>query len=193
MPELLEKTDRIALQGGKLRLAVIADTHSNPHARTKELVAKERPDAILHAGDIGALSVLDDFATIAPVLAVRGNIDGRGLLPDVLAIDLEDDGESAFKLLLTHIAVDGPRLRADAKRLASAAGAQLVVCGHSHLPFIGSDHGVGIFNPGSCGPRRFRLPIVFGVIEIEAGQLAMKHIDCETGAPWAPARTSNTR
>ena len=67
-----------------MRLAVVADTHSHPHAKTAERLLALAPDAILHAGDIGDLAVLDDLAAIAPVIAVRGNIDGRGnALPDV--------------------------------------------------------------------------------------------------------------
>jgi uncharacterized protein len=94
-----------------------------------------------------------------------------------------------MKILLLHIAVSGPRLRADAARLAKASSADLVVCGHSHVPFIGRDRGVLVFNPGSIGPRRFHLPIVFGVIELASNKLEMRHIDCETGDPWMPALT----
>jgi predicted phosphodiesterase len=61
-----------------------------------------------------------------------------------------------------------------------------VVCGHSHIPFIARDRGVGVFNPGSIGPRRFGLPIVLGSIEITDTGAALKHIDCETGKPWMP-------
>ena len=95
-------------------------------------------------------------------------------------------GESALKILLTHIAVHGPRVRADAARAAEAAGARLIVCGHSHVPFIGRDRGLTLFNPGSIGPRRFHLPIVFGVLAIAGGKLGLRHIDCETGADWSP-------
>jgi hypothetical protein len=54
------------------------------------------------------------------------------------------------------------------------------------VPFIGRDRGLLVFNPGSIGPRRFQLPIVFGVLEIEDGQLKMRHVDCETGEVWTP-------
>lgn len=172
---------------GSLRLVVVADTHSRPHPRTIELAARERPARILHAGDIGDLSVLDDLAEVAPVLAVRGNIDAPARhVPDALAIDLTAVGERLLRLLVLHIAVNGPKLRADAFRAAQAAEAQLVVCGHSHVPFIGRDRGVSIFNPGSVGPRRFQLPIVFGVMELEAGKLSMRHVSCETGETWRP-------
>ena len=80
----------------------------------------------------------------------------------------------------------GPRLRADAVRLARAEDARIVVCGHSHVPFMGRDRDLTIFNPGSIGPRRFQLPIVFGVIDISWSRVAMKHVDCESGQQWLP-------
>ena len=150
---------------GGLRLAVVADTHSRPHPDVPRLLEALSVDAILHAGDIGELAVLEELRAIAPVIAVRGNIDERAhSVPDVASIDLESNGEKLLTLLLLHIAVYGPKLRADAARLAEESGARLIVCGHSHVPFIGRDRGLTVFNPGSIGPRRFRLPIVFGVI-----------------------------
>jgi len=61
------------------------------------------------------------------------------------------------------------------------------VCGHSHIPFIVRERGLTVFNPGSCGPRRFHLPIVFGRIGFGPNGLGMSHVDCETGEPWSPA------
>jgi hypothetical protein len=61
-----------------------------------------------------------------------------------------------------------------------------VVCGHSHVPFIGRDRGLTVFNPGSIGPRRFHLPIVFGTMDVTPAGLRLGHVDCETGAPWTP-------
>jgi putative phosphoesterase len=172
--------------GGSLRLAVVADTHSRPHPRTREHLAALVPQAILHAGDIGELAVLEDLAAVAPVFAVRGNIDDRApALPDVLFLELTD-GERTLKLLLTHIAVAGTRLRADVKCMAKAAGARLVVCGHSHVPFITRDDGVTLFNPGSVGPRRFALPILYGSIDITPTGVSLTHYDCETGRTWSP-------
>jgi hypothetical protein len=172
---------------GSTTLAVVADTHSRPHPSSAELIAALRPHAILHAGDIGDLSVLEGLSSIAPLFAIRGNIDTRAPdLPDELTLEVRDDQRSLLKLLLTHIAVYGPRLRADAAKRARAEGASLVVCGHSHVPFLGRDRGIAVFNPGSIGPRRFQLPIVFGVIDIEPSRVRMRHVDCETGLPWQP-------
>lgn len=172
---------------GALRLAIVADTHSRPHPKTAERIAALSPDAILHAGDVGDLVVLDELARLAPVIAVRGNVDERApALPDAVTVDLRSGDASAVKLLLTHIAVYGPTIRADAARLAAGSGARLIVCGHSHVPFIGRDRGLTVFNPGSVGPRRMRLPIVFGVLEIAAAKLSLRHVDVETGQDWAP-------
>lgn len=170
------------------RIAVIADTHSVPHPRSVELVRELEPDAILHAGDIGELWVLAMFEDVAPLITVRGNIDpSTDELPDSIDIEVADvDGAPLSRLLLQHIAVYGPKLRADAARNAHAHDAQIVVCGHSHVPFIGRDKGLLVFNPGSIGPRRFHLPIVFGVIELQPGRVAMNHVSCETGERWTP-------
>ncbi|MGN6107450.1 MAG: metallophosphoesterase family protein [Kofleriaceae bacterium] len=187
-PKLVHRTARVAARpDGTLRLAVIADTHSQPHASTAQHLAALAPDAILHAGDIGELSVLDDLAKHAPVHAVRGNIDTRARdLPDVLEIDVAAGDQTVLRLLLTHIAVAGPRIRAEVARLARAAGAKLIVCGHSHVPFIGEDRGLTVFNPGSIGPRRFALPIVFGTLELGPRGIRLAHVDAETGQRWLP-------
>jgi putative phosphoesterase len=184
----VEKSARLALRGdGSMRIAVVADTHSAPHPGTTKHLSSMSPDAILHAGDVGDLAVLDELRDIAPLLAVRGNIDGRvPELPDVLIIEVTAAETVLLRVLLLHIAVDGPRLRADAARLARARGASLVVCGHSHVPLVARDGDLAIFNPGSAGPRRFALPIVFGAIDVSRAAVRLAHFECATGAPWLP-------
>jgi hypothetical protein len=186
--KLVESDTSLALNArGALRLVIVADTHSQPHPRALEWIAQLTPDAILHAGDIGDLQVLDRLAALAPLIAVRGNIDERApRVPEVVTIDIRSNEASVLKLLLMHIAVYGPKVRADAARLAAEKGAKLIVCGHSHVPFIGRDRGLLVFNPGSAGPRRMHLPILFGVLEIESGKLSLRHVSCETGQAWSP-------
>lgn len=181
-PRLVRKA--ATLPAGAARIAVVADTHSQPHPATLEAIAKFRPDAILHAGDIGDLAVLDELARIAPVYAVRGNIDETvSDLPDHLVLDGDRDTP---RIAMVHIGQYGPALRRDVEAFARKELAQLVVCGHSHVPFIGSHRGITVFNPGSCGPRRFSLPIVFGTIERTPRGIHLAHVDCETGRAWSP-------
>jgi uncharacterized protein len=201
-PRQVQRSARLALRGdGTLTVACVADTHSQPHAATAERLAAIAPDAILHAGDIGDAAVVDQLAAIAPVFAVRGNIDTRSGFPDVVTLDIvaptegpgdaesddqRDAGPPRLRIYMTHIAVAGPRLRAEVARAARAAQAQLVVCGHSHVPFIGRDRDLAVFNPGSIGPRRFQLPIVFGTLAITPQTIRLAHVDCETGQTWLP-------
>lgn len=188
MKKPVERSVRVVLRGATTRIGVVADTHSAPHEAGLRHLAALAPDLVLHAGDIGALSVLETLEAIAPVHAVRGNIDVRAAeLPDVLVVGLDEpSGQRALTVLLTHIAVAGPRIRPDAARWARAAGASLIVCGHSHVPFLTQERGLTLFNPGSIGPRRFRLPILFGVVEVGPRGVSLAHYDCETGQRWLP-------
>jgi uncharacterized protein len=186
MGRLVKKAASVPIAaGGPARLAVVADTHSQPHPATAARLAELAPDAILHAGDIGDLAVLDALAKFAPVYAVRGNIDKHARdLPDVLMLTIA--APVPLRILMTHIAVYGPKLRIAVARMAQAEGAALVVCGHSHVPFIGTDHGLTVFNPGSIGPRRFTLPILLGTIVLTAAGLELAHVDAATGRTWLP-------
>ena len=174
-------------EGRDVDVVVVADTHGHPHPGASSLIDKLAPLVIVHAGDIGDLSVLADLRRHAPVLAVRGNIDGHApSLPDSMSIDFVSGAQPVLRVLLTHIAVYGPKLRAEVARQARACSAGLVICGHSHVPFIGRDKGLVVFNPGSIGPRRFQLPIVLGVLRVGPGGISMRHVSCETGETWLP-------
>jgi putative phosphoesterase len=183
--KLVHVREDIQHDASALRIVAVADTHGRPHPKLGMRIAELVPGRIFHAGDVGDLLVLRDLERHAPVTAVRGNIDGRDL-PDFVTIDVRNDRGTLLKILLTHVAVYGPKLRADVARIASADDASLVVCGHSHVPFAAHDRGITVFNPGSVGPRRFQLPIVFGVIDVRADGVSVRHIDCETGLPWTP-------
>jgi putative phosphoesterase len=185
----MKATRAIEVTGGALRIVAVADTHGRPHPDLDQRIAEAAPDHILHAGDIGDLRVLRQLEKHAPVTAVRGNIDGREL-PDVVTIELHDAAGTLLKMVLTHIAVNGLKIRADVARLARAEGATLVVCGHSHVPFAAHDRGLTVFNPGSVGPRRFHLPIVLGVLDVKREGVSVRHVDCETGLAWKPGVSS---
>jgi len=183
----VERLESAELCGDRrTRLGVVADTHSQPHPAMLGQMTALAPDLILHAGDIGKPAVLDALCGIAPVFAVRGNTDPRRAdLADTVILELRG-ADRHLRILLTHIGLYGPKLRADVQKRALARGASLVVCGHSHVPFIGRQGALTLFNPGSAGPRRFQLPIVFGIIDVTGEELRMAHVDCETGRAWLP-------
>jgi len=177
----------LELRDGALRMVVVADTHGSPHPDWEGRISAEKPDCIVHAGDIGDLRVLTGLEKIAPLHAIRGNIDAPvEEIPEALTLDLVASERILLRILLVHIGVFGAKLRGEVAALARREGAALVICGHSHVPFIGSDRGISIFNPGSIGPRRFQLPIVYGVLRLENGRVRMWHVDCETGKTWEP-------
>jgi uncharacterized protein len=172
---------------GPWRVAIVADTHSKPHPAICANLRERQPHLILHGGDIGDLAVLDTLGQVAPTIAVRGNIDAhRSDVPEALAIDCQRGAHVVLRIFLTHIAVYGPKLRSEVRKLAKAARAGLVVCGHSHVPFLAKDGGLAVFNPGSIGPRRFQLPITFGMLTLSDGGVKLEHFDCETNQRWLP-------
>jgi putative phosphoesterase len=142
------------------RIGVISDTHGL--VRPEALRALEGADLIVHAGDVGRPEVLDALRTVAPVVAVRGNND-RGPWAAALAETevVESDGRSLYVLHdLKELDLD-PR----------AAGFDAVIAGHSHQPRVERRDGVLYLNPGSAGPRRFRLPIAVAWLAIEPARM----------------------
>ncbi len=178
-------------ESGDLTVVILSDTHGQPHPQLEALIQREKPEAILHAGDLGGrsagLDLLDRLTRIAPTIAVRGNVDARDLgLFDMITVELVNDGVPALTILLVHVAIARTRLQRTIRDLALLRGADLVICGHSHIPFLGEDRGIAIFNPGSCGPRRFHLPITFGKMVVSHEGVDFTHLDCETGQRWSP-------
>ena len=143
-----------------LRVGVISDTHGL--VRPEAVEALQGADVILHAGDVGGSHVLRELGEIAPVIAVKGNVDleawARGL-PDRRRLEL---GGAAVLLLHDRAAV-GPD--------PAAKGLRVIVFGHSHQPLAEREGGVLWFNPGAAGPTRFRLPVSLGFLEIEDGRV----------------------
>jgi uncharacterized protein len=139
-----------------LTLGVISDTHGL--LRPEALQALRGSDHIIHAGDVGDPEILDRLREIAPVTAVRGNVD-RGSWARALAKTevLEAGGISVYVL---HILAELD-LKLDTADIAA------VIYGHSHMPKQESRDGVLYFNPGSAGPRRFNLPVTVGRLAIE--------------------------
>jgi putative phosphoesterase len=119
-------------------------------------------DRIIHAGDVGAPEILETFAAIAPVTAVRGNVDTSAWarkLPETEV--LEVDGVSIY-VLHDLSALD---LKPE------AAGFRVVISGHSHVPKQETRAGVLYFNPGSAGPRRFKLPVSVGRLNLSGDKI----------------------
>ncbi len=143
-----------------IRVGLISDTHGL--LRPEALAWLQGSDFIVHAGDIGEPAVLECLAQIAPLTVVRGNNDnapwGRAL-PG--ATQLQAGG------LTLHVLHDLAELAID----PHAAGIAAVITGHSHQPHVEDRNGVLFVNPGSAGPRRFRLPIAAGELLITDGRL----------------------
>ncbi len=140
-----------------VRVGLISDTHGL--LRPEVLPALAGVDAIIHAGDIGCASILDQLREIAPVHAVRGNND-RGMWARGLAARLD----LLFGPVGIHVLHDLHDLRAG--RLG--ASTQVVISGHSHRPQVLARDGRLWVNPGSAGPRRFRLPVTVAVLHLGA-------------------------
>jgi putative phosphoesterase len=139
-------------------IGVISDTHGL--LRPEAIKALRGSDHIIHAGDVGAPEILEKLSTIAPVTAIRGNIDKGDWarnLPETQAIELGG--------VLIYVLHDLPKLDLNPK----AAGFSVVVGGHSHVPKQEVHDGVLYFNPGSAGPRRFKLPVSIGRLSLENG------------------------
>ncbi len=139
-------------------LGVLSDTHGLLRPQAFDLLRGSHQ--ILHAGDVGDPEILDTLATIAPVTAVRGNID-KALWAKKLSQTEVFEAEGVSVYLLHKIT--------DLDLKPEAAGFAAVVYGHSHIPKIETRHGVLYFNPGSAGPRRFNLPVTLGKLVVENG------------------------
>ncbi len=148
------------------RIGVISDTHRL--VRPEALAALRDVEHIIHAGDIGWPAVMDELRNIAPVTAIRGNVDigdWAREYPDTAVVEL---GGMAIYVIhdLKNLDLD-PRV----------AGFSAVVCGHSHAPMQEMRDGVLYFNPGSAGPRRFYLPVTMGYLTIAGGKISGEIID----------------
>ena len=149
----------------KIRIGVISDTHGL--LRPEAIEALAGVDRILHLGDIGEIEILAALECVAPVTAIRGNVDTQGpcsQLPDFETVEVA--GHSLY-LLHNLAALDLNPV---------AAGFSAVLYGHTHQPKIEEKVGVLYFNPGSAGPRRFRLPVTVGFLTTSAGSSLLAEI-----------------
>ena len=150
------------------RIGLLSDTHGLLRPEAQAFLRGS--DHIIHAGDICAPEVLAALQALAPVTAVRGNCDRGpwvGPLPEAATVRVGG--------LLIHVLHDLGQLALDPVR----AGIRVVVSGHSHRPLAEEREGVLFVNPGSCGPRRFRLPVAVAELRVYGDRVVARLVDLE--------------
>ena len=155
-------------------VGLISDTHGL--LRPEAVDALRGSDMIIHAGDVGKPEILEALARVAPVVAIRGNVD-RGAWAAELPVTTIAEARGG----LIYVLHDVNELDLDPR----AAGFRAVVSGHSHQPSQKVDQGVIYVNPGSAGPRRFHLPVTVARIDLETSAWEVTFLDVLTGATLA--------
>jgi putative phosphoesterase len=159
-----------------LRVGLVSDTHGllRPEVRAFLIAC----DYIVHGGDVGGAHILDDLAAVAPLVAVKGNNDGQPWAAQLRETELIRVG-NIFLYVIHNI----DELDID----PAAAGVRVVVSGHSHKPQIREHDGILYVNPGSCGPRRFKLPVSVGEIIVSGTDAKARIVDLQVpGPPGSP-------
>ena len=151
-------------------IGLISDTHGL--LRSEALAALAGSDLIVHAGDVGDPAILDRLRAIAPVVAVRGNIDEGPWAAGLQVTAVVEAGPTVIYVLHDIHALDLD---------PAAAGFDIVVSGHSHKPGQSRQSGVLYINPGSAGPRRFKLPVTVARLDLSQQPWAVEFVDLLTG------------
>ncbi|XGV94522.1 MAG: metallophosphoesterase family protein [Leptolyngbya sp. BL-A-14] len=152
----------------RMHIGVISDTHGL--LRPEAVDALAGSDLILHAGDIGDLDVLDGLRAIAPVVAVRGNNDQGQWAASIAECErVEVEGISMYLLHILRDLTINPK----------SAGIQVVISGHSHKPVVEEHDGVLFLNPGSAGPRRFKLPIALARLHLDGTDIQANIVELD--------------
>jgi putative phosphoesterase len=152
-----------------LSIGVISDTHNL--LRGEALAALEGSDYIIHAGDVGERAIVDQLSALAPLTVVRGNVDRAAWAQPIPTREVLEVGEVSIYVLHNFAELD---LRPE------RAGFAAVVFGHSHQPVEQRRQGVLYFNPGSAGPKRFRLPVTVGRLTVSGSRISSEiiHLQC---------------
>jgi putative phosphoesterase len=164
-----------------VRIGILSDTHEVIHPGVFEQFAGV--DRLLHAGDLGSESVLERLAALAPIDAVRGNVDhwpGARRLPE--SLDLTIGG---VRIHMTHVGLPEPEWAAALDARPADERPRLVVCGHTHVPRKAEHGGYVFVNPGAAGRRRFGLPLSIALLETDAdasGGFRLRLVELEPGA-----------
>lgn len=151
------------------QIGLISDTHGL--LRKEALDALRGSDLILHAGDIGKPEILDELRKLAPVVAIRGNVDTSPWAKKLNETELVETAAANFYLIHNINELDV---------IPSAAGIHIVLFGHSHQPARYEKGGVLYINPGSAGPRRFNLPISLARLSLTAKPWSVDFITLKT-------------
>ena len=158
-------------------LGIVSDTHGL--IRPDALTALDGCEHILHAGDIGSPSVLDALSSIAPVTAIRGNIDRSPW-----SLELKERARvhwAGLEIDLLH--------NLSTWECNTASLPDLIVAGHSHRPYWGYHHGVRHLNPGSIGPKRFSLPVSLARLHVHQSDVSLEQLvldDRGRTVDWGP-------
>ena len=147
-------------------IGVISDTHGL--VRPEVMAIFRDVSIIVHAGDIGGMNVLKSLETIAPVTAVRGNVDSGQV-----AVFLNETETFEFGTFKFHVLHDLARL----SLVPAACGIHMVISGHTHLPDVRTDNGVTYLNPGSAGPKRLDRSISLAKIIVQKGRLRVSQFN----------------
>jgi uncharacterized protein len=147
-------------------IGVISDTHGLLRAEAVETL--RGAERILHAGDVGAPAVLEGLRKLAPVTVVRGNVDRGAWARGIPQSEVVEIG--GISIYMLHILAE-----LDLK--PDVAGFAAVIYGHSHEPASEVRNGVLYFNPGSAGPRRFKLPVTVGKLVVESGKIRSQIVE----------------
>ena len=151
-------------------IGLISDTHGL--LRPGALTALQGSDLIIHAGDVGKPGIIEQLRAVAPVVAVRGNVD-KGPWASQLPMTAVAEGRS----VLIYVLHDIQQLDIN----PAAAEFNIVVSGHSHKPSHTERSGVTYLNPGSAGPRRFQLPITVARLDLRQFPWSIEFIDLSDG------------
>lgn len=153
------------------RIGLVSDTHNLLRPEVLEFLRGS--DRIVHAGDICGPEVLEALARLAPLTAVRGNNDAGAWAQQLRARETLEVG--AARIHVVHDIAD--------LDLARAGAVHAVITGHSHKPLVQERGGVLYVNPGSAGPRRFKLPISAGELLVEGGKVSARLVTFQKDPP----------
>jgi hypothetical protein len=149
-----------------VRVGLISDTHGLLRAEARAFAGS--CDYIIHGGDIGSAAILDELSALAPLIAVKGNNDRQAWAAHLPETEMIRVGG-----VFIYVIHDISQLDIE----PHAAGAQVIVSGHSHKPQIELRDGILYVNPGSCGPRRFNLPLSVGEIRVEGTKVRVRTVE----------------